>query len=93
MSPECSGVKVRARNREPVAGGIAELWKGLEDKDRFSHLLRYVLVDEVFANGQLVAKGYVDASSFGPERRFQQVFTELEQCSRLKSRGLWEACE
>lgn len=92
-SPECYALEAHTRNRELVEGQAVELGRGIEDKDRFGRLLRYVFIDDVFVNAQLVAEGYAHASSFGSERRFQQVFTQLEQYSRLRNRGLWDACE
>ncbi|MFW6116830.1 MAG: thermonuclease family protein [bacterium] len=92
-SPECYVHEAHARNRELVEGKTVELGRGIEDKDRFSRLLRYVFVDDVFVNAQLVAEGYAYASSFGPEHRFQQVLTQLEHYSRLRNRGLGDACE
>jgi micrococcal nuclease len=91
--PECYGPEAEARNRELVEGETVELGRGIENRDRFGRLLRYVFIDGVFVNAQLVAEGYAYASGIGPERRFRQVFTQLEQYSRLRKRGLWRACD
>lgn len=89
---ECFGPEATARNRDLVEGKVVELQRGVEDKDQYERFLRYVYVDGVFVNAQLVAEGYAYASSYGPERRYQQVFVQLQQYSKLKGRGLWSVC-
>jgi len=89
---ECYGPEATARNQQLVEGKTVELQSGIEDKDEYGRLLRYVYVDGVFVNAQLVAEGYAYASSFGAEGRYRQVFVQLQQYGKLKGRGLWSAC-
>lgn len=89
---ECYGPEATARNQQLVEEKVIELQSGVEDTDQYGRFLRYVYVDGVFVNAQLVAEGYAYASSYGPERRYQQVFAQLQQYSKLKGRGLWSAC-
>ena len=90
---ECYGPEATRRNRELVEGKTVELQPGVEESDRYGRLLRYVHVDGRFVNALLVAEGYARASSFGDEKRFRQVFVQLEQYSQMLKRGMWEACE
>jgi len=89
---ECYGLEATIRNQQLVEGKIVELQKGIENEDQYGRLLRYVYVDGVFVNAQLIAEGFAYASSYGPEKRYQQVFTQLQQYSKLLGRGLWSAC-
>ena len=89
---ECYGLEATTRNQQLVEGRTIELQKGIEDRDQYGRFLRYAYVDGIFVNAQLVAEGYAYASSHGPERRYQQVFMQLQQYSKLRSRGLWSAC-
>lgn len=90
---ECYGPQATVRNRELVEGKTVELQSGEEDTDKYGRLLRYVHVDGRFVNALLVAEGYAHASPFGNERRFRQVFAQLEQYSQLRNRGMWAECK
>lgn len=89
---ECYGLEATIRNQQLVEGKTIELKKGIEDKDQYGRFLRYAYVDGIFVNAQLVAEGYAHASSYGPERRYQQIFVQLQQYSKMLDRGLWGAC-
>lgn len=89
---QCYGPEAARRNRELVEGKTVELVAGEQNKDKYGRLLRHVWVDGVFVNAELVAEGCARASSFGPERRYRQVFVQLQQYSKMKGKGLWSAC-
>ena len=78
-----------ARNRELVEGKTVELERGNRDKDEYGRLLRYVYVDGVFVNAELVAQGYAKAYIFDPDDRYSQVLIQLEQYAKMRQRGLW----
>ena len=78
-----------AKNRELVEGKIIELQRGERDHDAYDRLLRYVYVDGVFVNAELVAQGYAKAYIFDPDERYSQVLVQLEQYAKLRQRGLW----
>ena len=80
-----------ARNRELVEGKTVELQVGNRDKDEYGRLLRYVYVDGVFVNAELVAEGYATAYIFDPDDRYSQALVQLEQYAKLRERGLWGA--
>lgn len=77
-------------NREMVEGKWVELQAGNEDHDQYGRLLRYVYVDGIFVNAQLVAQGYATAFIFDPTNRYSQVLVQLEQYAKIKGRGIWE---
>ena len=78
-----------AKNRKLVAGKMVELQRGKRDQDEYGRLLRYVYVDGVFVNAELVAQGYAMAYIFDPDERYSQVLVQLEQYAKLRQRGLW----
>jgi len=82
-----------ARNRELVEGKTVELQVGNRDKDEYGRLLRYVYVDGIFVNAELVAQGYAAAYIFDPYDRYSQVLVQLEQYAKLRERGLWGAAQ
>jgi len=89
---ECFGHEATDRNRQLVEGKYVELMRGTEDRDQYGRLLRYVFVDGVFVNAELITEGYARQYGYGVERRFQQVFVQLEQYSIGRKNGLWGAC-
>jgi len=85
---EYCAVEATARNIELVEGKIVELQIGQRDKDEYGRLLRYVYVDGIFMNTELVAQGYATAHIFDPDERYSQVLIQLEQYAKLRQRGL-----
>lgn len=88
-SGEYYASEATAKNRELVEGKIVELQSGKRDQDKYDRLLRYVYVDGVFVNAELVAQGYATAYIFDPNERFSQVLVQLEQYAKMKNKGLW----
>ena len=82
-----------AKNQELVEGKIVDLQRGKRDKDEYGRLLRYVYVDGIFVNAELVAQGYATAYIFDPDERYSQVIVQLEQYAKLRERGLWAISE
>lgn len=81
--------KASARNEQLVGGKVVELQSGKRDCDEYGRLLRYVYVDGVFVNAELVSQGYARAYIFDPDERYSQVLVQLEQYAKMKKRGLW----
>ena len=78
-----------ARNRDLVEGKTIELQRGGRDQDEYGRLLRYVYVDGIFVNAELVAEGYARAYIFDPDDRYSQILVQLEQYARMRELGLW----
>ena len=77
------------RNKELVEGKVVYLQKGKRDRDEYDRLLRYVYVDGVFVNAELVAQGFATAYIFDADEWYSQTLVRLEQYAKLKKRGLW----
>ena len=90
--PDCYASEAAEKNRELVMGKTVDLLSDAEDRDQHGRLLRYVFTDGVFVNAELARLGYAEAQSFGPNLRFQQLFTQLAHRARLDGLGLWSAC-
>ena len=86
---EYYATEATAENRQLVEGKIVELQSGKRDQDEYRRLLRYVYVDGVFVNAELVAQGYATAYIFDPDERYSQVLVQLEQYAKMRNRGLW----
>jgi micrococcal nuclease len=78
-----------AKNRELVEGKIVELQRGERDCDEYGRLLRYVYINGIFVNAELIAQGYARAYIFNPDERYSQILVQLEQYAKMKNLGLW----
>jgi micrococcal nuclease len=77
------------RNRELVGGKVVELRPGSRDVDEYERLLRYVYIDDIFVNAELVAQGYAKAYRKGPLEEHSEYLFQLEEEARANSIGLW----
>lgn len=90
--PECFAVKAKEINKELVEGKTVRLEKDISDKDRYGRLLRYVYIDDLLVNEELVKEGYALAASFPPDIALQSLFVSRQIEARENSRGLWSEC-
>jgi len=76
-------------NRELVEGKTVRLEKDASGTDDFGRLLRYVYVDDIFVNAELVRQGLAWAEPYEPDTKYQDYLEELEAEARQAGRGLW----
>lgn len=88
---EYFGAEASAKNAELVYGKIVTLIKDVSETDIYGRLLRYVLVDNIFVNYELVAQGYANTASFPPDITCIPTFQEAEQKASASKLGLWNA--
>ncbi len=77
------------RNRELVDGKGVRLEPGVEDIDKYGRLLRYVYVDDVFVNAELVSGGYARTLIFDEDEPHAELLRQLEAEAKAANRGLW----
>ncbi|MDP2671752.1 MAG: thermonuclease family protein [bacterium] len=90
---QCFGQEASDKNKEMVEGKEVRLEKDVSETDKYDRLLRYVYVGDTFVNDSLVRQGYARASSYPPDVKHQDQFTEAEKEARENDRGLWSECE
>lgn len=76
-------------NRELVEGKTVRLEKDVSGTDNFGRLLRYVYVDGIFVNAELVREGLAWAEAYEPDIKYQDYLEELETEAKQAGRGLW----
>lgn len=89
---ECMAKEASNRNKELVEGKQVTLEKDVSETDRYGRLLRYVYVDGVMVNEQLVREGYALASAYPPDVKYQDRLKAAEDEARMEKRGLWGKC-
>ncbi len=89
---QCFGIEASKKNKELVEGKTVRLEKDITDRDKYSRLLRYVWVDDLFVNLELVKQGFATSYTYPPDIKYQEEFLAAEREARENKFGLWEAC-
>lgn len=76
-------------NRRLVEGKTIRLERDVSETDRYGRLLRYVWVDDVMVNAELVRQGLAEAKAYPPDTRRQSLLDGLEREARAARRGMW----
>jgi micrococcal nuclease len=88
---EYLGKEASNKNRELVEGKVVRLEKDVSETDKYGRLLRYVWVDDLFVNAELVRLGYAQVATYPPDVKYQDFFIVLQREAREAGRGLWAA--
>lgn len=85
----CFGAEASAYNKALVAGKFVQLERDISDTDKYGRLLRYVYVDGVMVNYELVRGGYAQVVTYPPDVRYTDMFRAAEASARTAGLGLW----
>lgn len=83
------GKEASEKNSEFVSGKRVTLFKDVSETDKYNRLLRYVFVDGLFVNYELVRQGFANAATYPPDVSCADLFREAEAYARDNSLGLW----
>jgi micrococcal nuclease len=86
---EAFGLEAWQANRELVEGKVVHLERDVSETDKYGRLLRYVYVDDILVNAELVRAGLADAKAYPPDTKHQDYLEKLEQEARQAGRGMW----
>lgn len=86
---ETFGIEAWQANRELVEGEIVQLEQDVSEVDKYGRLLRYVYVDNIFVNAELVKQGLAYAKAYPPDTKHQDYLDKLEQEARQAGLGMW----
>lgn len=86
---EAYGMEALEANRKLVEGREVRLEKDISETDRYGRLLRYVYVDDIFVNAELVRQGLAEARAYPPDVKYQDYLEQLETEARQAGRGMW----
>ena len=76
-------------NEKLVLGKTVTLIMDTSEVDRFDHLLRYVIVDDVFVNETMVRVGLAKAVSYPPDTACLNTFREAQGIAEMGLLGMW----
>ena len=78
-------------NAEMVDQKEVNLIKDVSETDPYDRLLRYVVVNDVFVNLQLIETGFARAMQYPPDIACAETFFLAEQAAQSVQSGLWAA--
>ncbi len=90
---QCFGKEASIKNRQLVEGKTVKLEKDISETDKYGRLLRYIYVDGIFVNDYLIRQGFAYASTYPPDVKYQNQFTQALQEAQSQNRGIWAACQ
>ncbi len=86
---KCLAQKASEANRKLVENKEVEMEKDISDTDKYGRLLRYLWIDGLMVNEELVKNGWAEISNFPPDIKYQERF-RLEQIkAELNNLGIW----
>jgi micrococcal nuclease len=85
------GPEATAKNEQLVYGKTVTLIRDVSETDRYGRLLRYVVVEGVFVNYELLAQGYANTATYPPDVSCISLFQQAEQGASASKLGLWAA--
>ena len=88
-APEPQARAATAANKRLVEGRYVLLVAGVQNRDRFGRLLRYVMAGEVLVEAELVREGLARAREYQPGQPYASCTAALEQEAREARRGIW----
>lgn len=86
---EAFGAEAWQANRQLLEGKEVRLERDVSETDRYGRLLRYVYVDSIMVNAELVRQGLAVAKAYPPDTKYQELLAGLERQARLAGKGMW----
>jgi len=83
------GIEAWQANRRLVEGKKVRLEKDISETDRYGRLLRYVWIDDILVEAELVRQGLARAKAYPPDTRYQDYLEQMEVEARDAGRGMW----
>jgi micrococcal nuclease len=66
------------------------LEKDVKEQDDYGRLLRYVYVDDLLVNGEMIRIGLARFEEIEPNTKYSELFLNLENRARKAGRCIWE---
>ena len=83
------GPEASQLNRELVEGKVVLLEKDVSETDQYGRLLRYVYVDDLMVNEELLRRGLARVVTFPPDVKYIDRFLEIQRAAQEAGLGIW----
>ncbi|MCX7976440.1 MAG: thermonuclease family protein [Bellilinea sp.] len=77
-------------NAQMVENQTVTLYTDISETDRFGRLLRYVFVDDIFVNYELIRMGYARQRDYPPDSACKDLFVTAQAEAISMHRGIWK---
>ena len=89
LGVEPFGPEATQANSELVEGRTVLLEKDVSETDRYGRLLRYVYVDDLMVNEELLRRGLARVATFPPDVKHIDRFLEIQRAAQEAGVGMW----
>jgi micrococcal nuclease len=89
---ECYGEESSRYTEGALGGRPIDLEFDVERTDRFERTLAYVWLDGELFNERILLDGFALQTTFPPNVRYVDRFTDAQRTARARGAGLWGAC-
>ena len=86
---EAFGIEAWQANRKLVEGKEVRLERDVSETDKYGRLLRYVWVDDILVEAELVRQGLARAKAYPPDTKYQDYLEQMQAEAREAGRGMW----
>ncbi|MEM5872407.1 MAG: thermonuclease family protein [Candidatus Aenigmatarchaeota archaeon] len=76
--------------KELIKDKIVRLEKDFKERDEYGRLLRYVYVDGLFVNAEMIRLGLAKFEEIEPNIKYSDLFLNLESKARKAKRCIWD---
>lgn len=87
---ETCSLEAKDKLAELIKGKEVRMEKDVGEKDEYGRLLRYVYVDNLFVNSEMIRLGLARLEEIEPNVKFSSLFLEMENSARKTKRCVWE---
>jgi len=77
------------KNKELITGKIVKLEKDVSETDKYGRLLRYIYVEDMMINAELVRLGYAYAKSYPPDIKYNDLLLKCQREAKENKLGIW----
>lgn len=91
-SPEgrdCFFNEAKVANEKLVLNQEVQLEKDISEVDKYGRLLRYIWINDILVNEQLVKDGFAVVSTYPPDVKYQERFLKAQEEARNNKKGIW----
>lgn len=91
-SPEIGepySLEAKDKLAEFIIGKKIRMETDIGEKDEYGRLLRYVYVDNLFINSEMIRLGLARFEEIAPNVKYSSLFLEMENKARKAKRGIW----
>ena len=89
IETRCLAQNATEANKKLVENKDVEMEKDISETDKYGRLLRYVWIDGLMVNKELVKNGSAEVSTFPPDIKYLEELRSEQIKAKLNNLGIW----